>query len=54
MKLRYCADTDSLYIDLAERPSADSPSPIVPAEWRRTTAPPARSVDCWLRRRPAG
>ncbi len=24
MKLRYYADTDSLYIDLAERPSADS------------------------------
>lgn len=24
MKLRYYSDTDSLYIDLAERPSADS------------------------------
>jgi uncharacterized protein YuzE len=24
MKLRYYADTDSLYIDLADRPSADS------------------------------
>lgn len=24
MKLRYYPDTDSLYIDLAERPSADS------------------------------
>jgi uncharacterized protein YuzE len=24
MKLRYFADTDSLYIDLADRPSADS------------------------------
>jgi uncharacterized protein YuzE len=24
MRLRYYADTDSLYIDLAERPSADS------------------------------
>ena len=24
MKLHYCAETDSLYIDLSERPSADS------------------------------
>ena len=24
MRLRYCGKTDSLYIDLAERPSADS------------------------------
>lgn len=40
MKLRYYPDTDSLYIDLAERPSADSRE-VTPGPPGRTDVRPS-------------
>lgn len=48
MKLRYYADTDSLYIDLADRPSADSRevTPGVVLDFDTTGALVGIDIDC--------